>query len=252
MGDGLLEFIFKSKDQRKKVAYFLLAVVLTSLISAKIYVRTMGDFSLFMPNDLIKLKDYLLSGRLIIVIIIFLSIYKFFYSAIDFIITKKLMKWSDKIYDYFKYNFNREEIVSDFKTSKFLQKVADKGIDQFKQVGFIDLDKKKNIISPGLNFYKLLKFFRKLKKDEETIDTDLAYYPIGITLQILMLFNCVVTDHYEFSCWKTVLINCFGILIFLYQTIVLFINVFADLKQDKILAFLEKTNKTKKIPDKLN
>jgi hypothetical protein len=242
MGD-YLQLALKTENERKKMIYFLLAVVLSIVISCKVYARYIGAFEIVPLTEYKRIVlDFFLTGRFVVCVLIMITTFKLFYSLTEFIIYKWLAKQSDKLYYFFKNKF-KGEIIDKIPTSQTLRWLAEKLIKNFKQLSVIEVEENK--IKPGLNFYRLLVYFRKLNdpNDNEGIDPALAYFPIPITLQIVLLFDSVVVDHFVFSTWLIVLFNVISTAVLIIQFIIYFLNVFIDLKHDKILNFLEQLNK---------
>ncbi|MBD3637218.1 MAG: hypothetical protein HUJ25_07705 [Crocinitomicaceae bacterium] len=94
-------------------------------------------------------------------------------------------------------------------------------------------------ISPGLNFIWLKNQLKQVTEQSITIDTNLAFYPLSITLQIAFLYDFVVLSNFAIDWWWGVLLNILFFALFIIQLIILFVNIFIDLRHDKIYQLLE-------------
>lgn len=245
MGDNILQLILKKENDRKKAIYFLIACILSVIISCKIYGRFVESFQIIPLIDYTEIVfDFFLSGRFVLSLMILIAVYKIFYSFADFILYKWLAKKADILYDFFRYKVKREELEQEIRTSIFLQRLAMWGIKHFKHLSILDIDKNK--IRPGLNFYWLISYIRRINdvNDKETsIDLSLAYFPIPIIIQILLIFDTIIIDHFDITTLIIIVVNLLTVIILILAMIVYFVNIFIDLKQDKILNALEKLEK---------
>lgn len=243
--DNFLQLIFKTENERKKAIYFILSMTLSTVIACKIYGRLFGSFEIMPLSDYSRIvTEFFFTGQFVVCLMILIVVHKIFYAIVDFFLFKRFAKYADKLYDFFRHRFNKDELLADLKTSKVLQWIANWAINHFKELSVIDIDKDE--LKPGINFYNILIYFRKLNdtNDKEThIDTTLSYFPFAITVQILILFDFVAIDHISFSNAAIITINVATLLLLLLQLLVYFVNIFADLKQDKILKVLERLEK---------
>lgn len=239
--DNFLQLILKTENERKKAIYFILSLTLSMVIACKIYGRLFGVFEIIPLSDYKRIvAEFFFTGQFVVCLMIFIVVHKIFYTIVGFFLFKLLAKYADKLYDFFRYRFNKRELIADLKTSKDLLWAT----NTFKELSVIDIDK--DGLKPGINFYFILIYFRKLNdpNDKEThIDTTLTYFPFAITVQMLLIFDIVVIDHFSFSVASIITINIATFLLLLLQLLVYFINIFADLKQDKILRVLERLEK---------
>lgn len=117
-----------------------------------------------------------------------------------------------------------------------------------KEFSIINLEKTTGKITSGVNFLKFLEYFRKLNSGKENIDLEISFYPIPVSIQILVLFNTVVIHNcVVFTNWIIIIINIVLVAIILLQAFIYYINIFVDFKHDKILKFLEQFD-TSKVP----
>jgi len=243
--DNFLQLIFNTENERKKAIYFILSLTLSIVIACKIYELVFGGFEIIPLSDYRRIaSEFFFTGQFVVCLTILIVVHKIFYSIVDFFLFKRFAKLADKFYDFFRYKLNKDELLDELKTSKVLQWIANWAIKQFKELSLIDIDR--DGLKPGINFYNLLLYFRKLNdpNDKETnIDTTLTYFPFAITVQMLLLFDFVVIDHISFSITSIIIINIASILLLFLQLLVNFLNIFAELKQDKILKFLERLEK---------
>lgn len=238
--DSFLELIFQSGDERKKKIYFLLTILLSTVIASKIYGRYIEAFEIIPITEYQKIiLEFFFTGRFVICLIVFGIVYHIFYPLFDFFLFKYFAKKTDDFYEFIVQKYNKDDIIHDIKTSKFVKSLAEWSIRSLKQLGFIQLHNLE--IKPGANFYTLLRFFRKIndKNDNKGIDVYLTYLPIPIILQLLLLFNLVAIDSIDLAGYKIILINILAFLILVVQFLLYFANIFLDLKCDKILKLLE-------------
>lgn len=254
MENNFLQFFLTEEDKRKKAIFLFLAAILSITVSCKIYGRLMGTFDIIPITEYQRIVvDFFLSGRFIISSLILIVIYKFFYFGIDLFMYKWLAKKADKIYDTLKIMIKRdgfkEELIKDVNTNPFIKWFAVWAINTFKQLSYIEIVDGK--IKPSINFYYVLDYFKKVNdiNSDENIDINLAYYPIPITLQILLLFDTIVIHHFDISKCTIGFINFVTIIVLLCQLLKYLVNIFVDLKKHKILNILERIEKEAIKPD---
>lgn len=240
--DNFIQLIFKTENERKKAIYLILSLILSIVITSKLYGRFFGSFEVITFSDYRRIViEFFFTGKFVLCLMILIVVYKIFYTLLDFCLYKKFAKHADKLYESFRQSFNKDERLADLKINENPPRFVTLAINQLKQISVIDIDKGE--LKPGINFYNILTYFRKLNdpKDKEThIDTTLTYFPFAITVQIFILFNFVVINHISFSIFLIIVINIAVILLLLLQLLIYFVNVFVDLKQDKILKVLER------------
>lgn len=245
----IINFVLTPKNIRKHALYTLIAVVFCVMITSKIYVRLFGDFDLTPLSDLKGVKDYFTSGRFVLSITLFFIVYKVFFSAIDFILFNVCVKGADKLYDKFRslnIDLNKKEFHGltkgdiDLWIVRFVFK-------RFKEIGVIDVDN--GTIKQGIHFKETLRFFKGLYKGKKTIDSDLAYIPLAVVFMFCILFNTVVVDNFDVSVWQQVFVNIACAVIMILQTIKYFLNVFIEMKYDKIYLFLKRVESGKYLKD---
>ena len=236
--EDILKVILKPTDERKKVIYFILTIILSIVIASKIYVRLLGDFDIILVTDYKRIiTEFFLTGRFVICLMI-ITAQNIVYTIFNFFVLILISKLGHNSYNFLRNNFN--EFLDEVKTNSGFQWIINISIKLLEQLGMIDKDNGR--IKPGIEFYYFLHYFRKLNQidDKETqIDTSLSYGPIPITVQMLVLFDFVFIDHFQISYFLIITLNVLTILLLAFQLFIYFVNIFIDLKKDKILKVLE-------------
>jgi hypothetical protein len=217
-------------------------MILTTIIASKLYVRLFGEFHLIPLSDIEGIKEYFMSGAFVLAAGLFLLVYKVFFGMIDYFLFERFAKASNKIYE------SLRSIQIEASKEDVEEAMADKDMPRFvkfllrklKEAGVMEVDGKK--ITPGLNFKKLLKYFKDLHKEKDVIDSDLAYMPFAITLMFWCLFDSVVVDHFVIPYSLSVVVNILCAIVAIVQLCRYFINVFVELKYDKIYFFMKRVN----------
>lgn len=246
MENSLLQFILSKENERKKIIYILLSLILSIIISCKIYWHFIEHFDIISLSEYTRIvRDFFLSGRFIICLFILIVIHKFFYSFSEFLLYMWFAKLSDKLYEFLKRKKDelKNEFLEDLKTNKKLQWFFMLGFNAFKRLNVIEYENNK--LTLGVNFYEILKSLRRLNSgdEDEAIDTSMAYFLLPITFQLLLLFNTVVIRNHHFSLWTILVIDLLMLLLCLIQAFIYFINIFIELKKHKLLSYFERLEK---------
>jgi hypothetical protein len=238
MGEGLLQFFLKEKDDREKLIYLLLSITLTAVITAKLYIWRFGDFYLIPLSDGENIKNFFLSGRFIIISIAFIVVYKLFYGTLRIPLYIWFAALIDKLFDGIralgKNPAALQSLDNDERAKRFFEFV----IKLLKRFSLIDV--KDGQTKVGLSFHSMLSYFKDLNAGEEDLDEDIAYYPLPLTLQLLFLFDTGITHRFHLGWLECFAVNIAIIILLLIQSFIYFLNVLVELKKDKILLMMEK------------
>jgi hypothetical protein len=240
--ESILELFFEEKEgsKSKKGIYLLISLLLSTVLTSKIYGRFLGAYEIIGYNEYDKIViDFLLSGRFVICLIMLFSVHLLFHFLFDILLTTWLVKKTDELYEYLRLEFTKDSVINAFKTSKPLQGIGNLVIALYKSLNIIDIEN--NQLKPGLNFYAVLDYFKKIndKDSKEHIMPSLAFLPLVITIQGLIILDTITIDHVSINCCTIIVLNLVIILVIFFLGIIYFMNLFVDLKKDKILKFLE-------------
>lgn len=245
--DKIIDFLITEHSDRKKAFFYLLSFLFTSIITASIYQCLIGEFRILKYNELEEIKDFFMSGNVVMVIMIFVGVYYSFYNIIEILITPFIISKSNKAFRFLREVINRENILSTMKSDKTFEKLIQWSISVLDNLSVVEI--KGNKVARGVNYTRILGKMNDLNTDKDSIDLEQAFLPVPITIQLIILFNSVVLSNYCMPLMMSIIINLTLVIILVVCIIIYVFNVFLEFKRGEVLDVMKKIDKT--FPDNL-
>lgn len=236
----ILDILLKKNEDKLRIMFIFLKIILTATIVSKIYTVKYGDFSLIPITEYAKYVDFILKGNAIIIIVLFFLIWVLFYYLPTFLLTPIVFKLTPKIFSVIEkiINVNPKSLKTELDSNDKVPKPVRKIINILNTTDVLEVES--TTIKPGKNFYKFYDFIFELNKGTRSIDTEQFNTIIGILFQIVVVYFWFNMNFLSIYFSVKILAIITFVFLFIFSIFGFIFATLIDMKQKRILDFLEK------------
>jgi hypothetical protein len=232
MIDTILNILLKKKDEREELIVLLVGVLLTCMVTSRLYTILLGPYVVMWPPEVDRLVGFALGGRLLVVVVVFLFAWIFFYGFVPYLLVGPTNCLSHKLYSFVK---GRVLKMITERTSRPARWAA----DVFADLGFIKIAN--NEIQPGV---LVLDFARLVKQAYEAKDA-LGLHPSLkssysiVILQFLVVYFWLILPDFHPGFFISLVVVVSSSVLFVARTILLLFGLSVYFHRDEVVSLLE-------------
>jgi len=238
MTGTFLDLFIQGGDNRKKIVYLILQGFFSLIITSILFQIFFYDFYIIPLTDYNRIFKSLIEGNVVAGIVLLIVVWKLFFTWSDILIYNYLSKLAYRFYDFFIKRNEADKFLDAMADpkDKFMKLVSKWTINSLLYRGFINMHG--NAIVAGKSIDSLIEYFENLKNGKEKIDLDLAYIPIPLLFQFMVIYFLILIDKFQFSNLTSIFIVFIFIISIIISCLAYFINILIKTRQLEILNFL--------------
>lgn len=202
-----IDLITKSEDTKQKIALNLIKYLLIMVFSGMVYSWLFGSFELIPINDLDKILEFFFYGSFIKPLILFVIIWHFFYTIIDWLVSRYTISTANIIVQLF-IRLNNQKRQNLPKAIKRVFRILKNAL---VQTSFLRYEKK--VLITGYSFPRYKKLIKEVIEGENDIDISFLIQCFIVTVQLLFLLWILDLMNPNISFWFNLIVTIVGLLI---------------------------------------
>jgi len=237
MTGTILNILLRKRDEREELIVLLIGALLTSMLASKLYTIMLGPYVVMWPPEVDRLVDFVLGGRLLIVVVFFLFAWIFFCGFVPFLLAIPMNRLSHKVYSYIKGSLLKMFTERSSRPARWAAGVS-------TDFGFIKIVNHE--IHPGvlvLDFAHLVKQAYEAQNALSSQPSSKSSYSNAVFQFLVVYFWLVLPDfHPGFLISALVVLSCS--VLFVARAILLVLGLLVYFHRDELISLLEYQPKT--------